>query len=470
MKKTYLLILACLLPVLAFSLVTDKSPKNIKPRGIHTIVIDAGHGGKDPGCAGSTAWEKNIALSIAKKLAQKIQDNFPSVKVILTRDTDVFIPLYERAAIANRNNADLFISIHCNAMPPHNEGTNGTETYVMGLHTAEHNLAVAKRENASILLEADYEKNYDYDPNSPEGHIMLSMYQNAFLEQSILIADLVESQFKIKDNRKSRGVKQAGFVVLKETTMPSILVETGFLTNKDDEAYLFTDDGQNETATSIFKAFEAYKKEVESGLNIPTAPVVTNSSSQKKTTKSTPQPSSQPQPKEVSFTPRPSQLTKKGGRPKPYPNAIKKSKDHTTFSSKAIVKTPTVPQSHSVPKSKPSSKNQANNTPVVAPIERPISYTKDDAKPIHFKVQMATSSHLINTNTAPWNQHRYMIEIIQEGGVYKYQATNFGNYQRALKAKNNLRLNGFPDAFIVAYQDGKRIPINKAKKILGIGG
>mgnify|MGYP000485698468 CR=1 FL=1 len=221
---------------------------------IKTVVIDPGHGGHDPGCLGGHSREKHIALAISLRLAKAMQASYPDLRVILTRDSDVFIPLHERAAIANRNDADLFISVHCNYMPG-SAATRGSETYVMGLHTAEHNLKVAKRENSAILLEADYERNYDYDPNSPEGHIMLSMFQSAFLEQSILFAEKVEHHFA-RAQRKSRGVKQAGFVVLKETTMPSVLVETGFLSNRSEEAYLMTPEGQSVVARAMLDAFE----------------------------------------------------------------------------------------------------------------------------------------------------------------------------------------------------------------------
>lgn len=231
---------------------------------LRTVVIDAGHGGHDHGCSGIHSKEKHIALNIAKKLGQYINGQFPRVKVIYTRDKDVFIPLHTRAEIANKNKADLFISIHCNAMSTKKHLVRGTETYVMGLHNAEENLAVAKRENEAILLEKDYEKNYHgFDPESPEGHIILAMVQNAFLEQSISFAEKVEYNFNHLARRKSRGVKQAGFLVLRETTMPSVLIETGYLTHKSEEKYMKTKQGQNELAFAIFKAFQAYKREVE---------------------------------------------------------------------------------------------------------------------------------------------------------------------------------------------------------------
>ncbi|MEL7424015.1 MAG: N-acetylmuramoyl-L-alanine amidase, partial [Bacteroidota bacterium] len=237
--------------------------KNEPPFRLRTIVIDAGHGGHDPGCLGAGYYEKHLALELSQAFAQKVREQYPDIQVIMTRDKDVFIPLHERASIANQANADLFISIHCNAMPPGNSGTAGTETFVMGLHTAEHNLDVAKRENASILLEDNYERNYDYDPNSPEGHILLSMFQNAYLEQSILFAERVEHHFHNTAERKSRGVKQAGFVVLKETAMPSVLVEAGFLTNKKDEAFLRSEEGQELVATSLLNALTDYKAILE---------------------------------------------------------------------------------------------------------------------------------------------------------------------------------------------------------------
>ncbi|MDX5430994.1 MAG: N-acetylmuramoyl-L-alanine amidase, partial [Bacteroidota bacterium] len=187
----------------------------------------------------------------------------PEIKVYYTRMTDNFIELNERSNIANRNKADLFISIHVNHSE--NKSAHGSETYVMGTHKNEGNLEVAKRENASVLLEDDYQNEYDgFDPNSPEGHIIFSFYQNAFLEQSILLASEIESELsKRKKVNRSRGVKQAGFLVLWRTAMPSVLVETGFMTNVEEREYLKGDDGREELAQSIFKAFKSYKTQVE---------------------------------------------------------------------------------------------------------------------------------------------------------------------------------------------------------------
>lgn len=229
---------------------------------VKTVVIDPGHGGKDPGCSGPHSREKEIALKIGLKLGTYIENNIPGVKVIYTRKKDVFVELDQRAKIANDAKADLFISIHCNSA-----GTTtvtGTETYVMGLHKNQENLNTAKRENSVILLEDNYQENYDgYDPNDPATHIALKIYQSAFLEQSALFASLVEKQFKERAKRNSRGVKQAGLVVLFKSTMPSVLVESGFLTNKNEEAYLLSDDGQSYIASAIYRAFKEYKTTME---------------------------------------------------------------------------------------------------------------------------------------------------------------------------------------------------------------
>ncbi len=215
-----------------------------------TIVIDAGHGGHDPGCMSGGAREKDVTLKIAQKLGKLISDSMPELKIIYTRNSDRFIELWERPAIANKNGADMFVSIHCNANPK--KEILGSETYVMGLHKSEGNLDVAKRENSAILLENDYKTNTNYegfDPESPEAHILFSLYQNAYLEKSLKFATGVQKSIKKDTKLVDRGVKQAGFLVLWKTAMPSVLVETGFLTNSKDRQYLSSDSGSTKSST-----------------------------------------------------------------------------------------------------------------------------------------------------------------------------------------------------------------------------
>lgn len=243
---------------LVFLAFTTKSSSIAK--GLKTIVLDAGHGGKDPGTGNGK--EKKYALDITLKLGEKIEENYPHVKVIYTRNKDVFVPLHERAAIANKNKADLFISIHCNANP-HSKSLRGTETYVMGLHKTQENLDLAKNENNVILYEDNYRKSYKgYNPASPLAHIMLANYQNAFMNQSLEFASKVEKHMD-RVGHRSRGVKQAGFIVIWETTMPSVLVETGYLTNSQDAELLASTNGREKVALAIFRAFEEYKNQIE---------------------------------------------------------------------------------------------------------------------------------------------------------------------------------------------------------------
>jgi len=242
---------------------TSRKSSNSPNISLKRIVIDPGHGGRDGGCSGKNSKEKHIALSVAKKLGGIINTYYPEIEVIYTRTRDRFIPLHQRAYIANSKKADLFISLHCNAIRI-GSSVRGSETYVMGLHTAKENLDVTKRENESILLEEDHQHNYtSIDPNSPEGHILLSSYQNAYLDQSIMLATEIEKEIKRQALGKSHGVKQAGFHVLRMTAMPSVLVEMGFLTNSHDESFLRSTSGQNKMANALFTAFQNYKYKVE---------------------------------------------------------------------------------------------------------------------------------------------------------------------------------------------------------------
>lgn len=236
---------------------------------IKTVVIDAGHGGKDPGCHGASHNEKTVCLNIALELGKKIKEKFPAIKVVYTRDTDVFVELDERARIANKANADLFICIHANSASP---SAYGAETYVLGLHRTEAQAKIAERENSTIYLEEDGGLKYKDFDMSPDAIIARQLQLAIFLDQSILFAESVQAELK-SIGRYNRGVKQAGFLVLYKTTMPSVLIETGFLTHAEEERFLGSKDGQSKMANAFFNAFSKYKANLE-GVD---SKIVTNS-------------------------------------------------------------------------------------------------------------------------------------------------------------------------------------------------
>lgn len=254
---TFILILSGII-LFVIPVQADGDPKN----KVQVVVLDAGHGGKDPGALGKNSREKDITLSIAHKVGQYIEENFKDVKVIYTRDKDVFIPLHERANIANKNKADLFISIHANSSK--STRVYGTETFAMGEHRSDQNLEVAMKENAVITLEEDYTIHYEgFDPTSAESYIIFSLMQNIYLEQSLTFASFVQEQFRDRAKRVDRGVKQDIFLVLWRTTMPSVLIEAGFISNLTEEKYLVSEEGQVYLASAIFRAFRDYKLDIE---------------------------------------------------------------------------------------------------------------------------------------------------------------------------------------------------------------
>ena len=251
---------------------------------VKTIVIDAGHGGNKPGAKGSYSYEKNVALKVALKLGKKFEEEMPEVKILYTRKTDVDVDFYKRAALANDNKADLFISIHCNSMPDKkvvignttkngkkiprygyvkNKTTRGTETFVAGSHRLNEQ-DVAIRENEDIKLEKNYKQNYDgYDPNDPQTFIILSLFKNLFRDKSMKLAKLMQENYTNDDNRVNRGVKEQGILILQRCGMPAVLTEIGFISNPNEEEYMNSENGSTEIVNSIFKAVKTYKKETE---------------------------------------------------------------------------------------------------------------------------------------------------------------------------------------------------------------
>jgi N-acetylmuramoyl-L-alanine amidase len=399
---------------LAYSIANDLPENRAK---LKKVVLDAGHGGKDHGCTVRPNKEKDIALNIVLELGNIIEEHYPEVEVIYTRKKDVFVPLYRRIRMANESGADLFISVHCNYSEFPN--VKGSESYVMGLHTAVENLNVAKRENSAVLHEVDFEKNYDgYNPNSPAGHIILSMYQHAYLEQSISLAQKVEYAFNTAPNIKSRGVKQAGFVVLKKATMPSVLIETGYLSNKEDAKRLRDINGQKTIARSIFKAFENYKNDFES--------IETTS---------------------ISYNP---QIKKK--EKKEFKNLEKEELKKPNYVPKVVIGKQYRSGGQNV-KAKKDIKVEAKN------------YTHNNKSSVKYKIQIAASNGKpLKMSGMKW-KGLDNLETKVEDGMYKYLVGNHKNLSSALEAQTQMRALGFNGAFVVAYDGEERIGLKKAKEI-----
>jgi N-acetylmuramoyl-L-alanine amidase len=410
------------------------SSKETKPNGkpladkIKTVVIDPGHGGHDSGCLGSSAQEKTVALSISLKLGKMIEDNFPDVKVIYTRKTDVFVELYRRAQIANDAKADLFICIHCNSGP---KAAFGAETYVMGLHKTEGNLGVAKRENSSILMEDSYDKKYEgYDPNSDEADIIFSLYQSAYLDRSLQFASKVQDQFRTFAKRYDRKVRQAGFLVLWKTSMPSVLIETGFLTNGDEHNYLASKKGQQIMAASIYRAFIDYKSEVDGltytdGLKTDTI---------------------------AGYKPGVKDIVEK---------PIVKPQDKDTATVAVVIPPP-------VKVIKPVVKDTVKQNPpkqVVKPVvaDEPYNFGVEDNSGVIYRVQFYTSPSQIPFKSAKFAGLDKIFEYKMDG-IYKYTAGRFTNYSEALKYQGVVRTKNFKDAFVIVLKDNKRVTGSEAAK------
>lgn len=331
------------------------------------VVLDAGHGGSDPGNLGSGYKEKDIALKIVLEVGKQLE-NHNGIKVVYTRKKDVFIDLDVRGAIANKANADLFVSVHCNS---HNSQAHGTETYVLGTHRNKTNFEVAKKENSVIFQESNYKEKYDgFNPNSPESFLAISIAQEEYLDQSIELARLIQDEFTNSLKRKSRGVKQAGFIVLHQTVMPSVLIEVGFLTYKREGVYLNSIKGQKEISSSIAKAILEYKSSVDNRVG-----------------------------------------TFKGNQ------------------------------------------NQA------------LSLKTENPEKIEFKVQIAASSKELETK--PYNfKGLNDISSIREGSLFKYFYGSTSNYETTKQLEEEAKKKGYKSCFVVAFKDGKKIPLIDALKTI----
>ena len=478
---------------LLFFSITGISESKASP--IKVVVIDAGHGGHDPGAIGITGVkEKDIVLKLALQLGNLIEKKHPEIKVIYTRKTDVFVELDKRTKIANDNHADLFISIHCNAVDK-NSGVHGAETFVMGLDKSNANLAIAQKENAAILKEQNHEANYGgFDPSSPEAYIMFALYQNKYLDESIKLAAAIQSGFKTICKRQDRGVKQAPFLVLWRSAMPSVLVEAGFLSNKEEETYLASAKGQTELATAMYNGFAkiADKKTIEvdfSGVDTTT-----------KTIKIEPEVKPNPNVNnaqtdkvyKVQFMTMPLKLDKNDTKLKGLPDVeivavgndyryttgkcttqaqaselLKKTKEVgfndafiiTVFEAKTETKT----------EEKPEVKQE---TKPVTP-EKPIIETPKETKPIVvetssskvvYKIQFMAHPQKLEANS-PKLKGLPDIGIEPYENTFRYTSGKYNAYSQAKEALINVK-EKFKDAFIVCYNsEGKRITLKEAQSL-----
>ena len=368
------------------------------------VVIDAGHGGHDPGAIGKISKEKNINLNVALKLGKQIQKNCPDVKVIYTRTRDVFIPLNRRAEIANDAKADLFISVHTNALA-NNRTAKGASTWTLGLAKSDANLEVAKRENSVILYESDYKTRYaGFNPNSSESYIIFEFMQDKYMSQSVHLASLVQKQFRNTCRRVDRGVHQAGFLVLKASAMPSILIELGFISTPEEERYLNSEAGTTTLANGIFRAFLTYKREQEIRLNGSSRTVL---------------PEDTPQPEEEA---------------------------------KETAKT--------TPETTPKPTGQ-NGKPASRPAEK-AAVAQTESSSLVFKVQVLTSVRPLAKNDKRLKGLKN-VDYYKEDGLYKYTYGASSDYNKVLRTKRSITAK-FKDAFIVAFKNGKKVNINTAIK------
>ena len=448
---------------------------------IEKVVIDAGHGGNDGGTSGSNSKEKDITLNIALGLGKAIAEQFPEIEIIYTRKSDVFVSLKKRAKMANDAHADLFISIHCNAMPSGVAGRriHGSETYVLGVAKKEKNLLIAKRENEALFLDHNHEGYSFTDANSPEWHIFMSMYQQTYLERSIQFAEKVENKMKTYANRKSRGVLQANFHVLREVAMPSVLIETGYLSNISDQKYLASKKGQEQIIQSIADAFYEYKMSIETDspvfLNAAPASIVLSEKeipkpiikrrSHSPSKKTTVDLEKAPKMVRVAST-IPVEEKKKVAIP------VKAAKNqYETIRPVTVIEGPKIisvseGQRHDIVED--VEKAEITPTPTVTHVAREITKKKivDMSKvrmePV-FKIQIAASKQPLNVKSKKYEKLSN-IEVVYEGGYFKY-LTGHSKYWTDITSVFKVLKNKGYHGFIVAYLNGQRIGLQEARNM-----
>ena len=369
-----------------------------------TLVIDAGHGGHDAGAKGAFSYEKDINLNVALAFGRYVERRCPDVKVVYTRKTDVFVPLHKRASIANKNKADVFISIHTNALPK-GHIARGLETYTMGMRRSDEKLSAAKRENSVIMIEEDYQQHYEgYDPNSPESTIMFEFMHDKNMSRSVELAKYVQNSVCSIAKRQNKGVKQDVFLVLRETSMPACLIELGFITTPDEERFLNEKANIDKMARGIYEAFAKYKEKYDKNITVPYKPGRQESDDTKEPAKE-----------------------------------AEARQDNGNESVKADTNDNAQAQ-------KNESKSEDSTT---APADKPI-----------FKVQILASGMRL----APGSSHFKGLEGVdsyEEGGLIKYTYGASADYNEVYRMRKSI-LDKFPEAFIIAFKNGEKMNVNQA--------
>ena len=388
-----------------------------------TLVIDAGHGGHDSGAKGSFSYEKNINLNVALAFGRYVERNCPDVKVIYTRKTDVFVPLHKRADIANKNKADVFISIHTNALPA-GHIARGLETYTMGMRRSDEKLSAAKRENSVIMIEKDYKEHYEgYDPNSPESTIMFEFIHDRNMSKSVELAKYVQSNVCSVAGRQNKGVKQDVFLVLRETSMPACLIELGFITTPDEERFLNDKDNIDKMAKGIYQAFAKYKNKYDKGFTVPY---------------------SSPKDNSINIPSIVPDDNKDDDKPKPQKKSRRKvvAQRTETETNKA--------KDESDDKDKKELKDSDDVKPSVA---------DSDDRPV-FKIQIFASSRSIRPGSSQFKGLED-VDCYNENDLMKYTYGSSTDYNEIYRLRKTI-LDKFPEAFIIAFKNGKKMNVNQA--------
>ena len=399
-KITLLLALMCMLVVTAFA--ANKR---------FTLVIDPGHGGHDAGARGAISMEKNINLTVALRFGKYVEQNMPEVRVIYTRKQDVFIPLHERANIANRANADLFISVHTNALPA-GKVARGFETYTLGMHRAKDNLDVAMRENSVISMEKGFEQTYEgFDPKSSESYIIFEFIQGKNMERSVELARMIQRSVCDSGCRPDKGVHQAGFLVLRETSMPSCLIELGFITTPDEERLLNDNAKVDDIAKGIYEAFAKYKNKYDRSVSVPYRAANRQEST----------------------------------LPKIVPDSYKEEAENRRVKKQEPVRRTRASKTDDSDRKADTVASQSRNAPKDAPV---------------FKLQIFVGKRNLRKGDAHFKGETEF-DSFQEGNLVKYTlgaSTNYNEIYRLRKEK----MEKFPEAFIIAFKNGEKYDVNQA--------